>query len=408
MMTAEENQLLTQTGSGTPCGELMRRYWQPAALSEELVAGGPPLRIRLLGRDLLLFRDEFGRVGLLGLYCSHRGVDLSYGRIENGGLRCLYHGWVYDIHGRCLEVPGEPPGSTLQEKIRHPSYPCVEMGGLILTYMGPGKPPPPPEFEFLNTSNEYRLNSKIYQECNYLQANEGNIDPIHVTFLHRIFGAALNAPPPPPASQQWFIDMDVEETSYGVRIIRAEPAGQGATYIRTTNFILPNLCAFPGGTDDGYTVNWHVPIDNTHHWKYVIVFTKKNPLNHEKVWSRRAELTPDYQLVRNQANHYLQDREEMKLGTLTGMGTAFQVHDAYATESGHAIQDRTREQLSYMDRAIVLARSLMLRIIRELGEGCEVPYPDRVPIPVWNAKIPANEDWQRYAKERVRAEIDKQ
>src|SRR3989449_2166510 len=135
MLPQTENDLLTQTGPGTPCGELLRRYWQPAALSEELPQGGAPVPIRLLGEDLVMFRDDQGRPGLLGLHCSHRGADLSYGRLEDGGIRCIYHGWLYDIDGRCLEQPGEPASSSFHEKIRHTAYPCVERAGAIFTYL---------------------------------------------------------------------------------------------------------------------------------------------------------------------------------------------------------------------------------------------------------------------------------
>src|SRR5918994_3141013 len=140
-MTEQENELLTRTGPGTPCGELMRRYWQPAALSEEIPIGAPPLPVKLFGEELVLFRNEAGKLGLIDRHCAHRGADLSYGRLEDGGLRCIYHGWLYDVAGRCLEQPGEPAGSTFHERIRQTAYPCVEIGGLILTYMGPGKPP---------------------------------------------------------------------------------------------------------------------------------------------------------------------------------------------------------------------------------------------------------------------------
>src|SRR5919107_13480 len=171
MPTQEENDLLTRVGPGAPGGEMMRRYWQPAALSEELPAGGAPLPVRLLGEDLVLFRDEQGQPGLLGLHCPHRGADLSYGRLEDGGLRCLYQ-------------PGEPAGSTFYERIRHLAYPCQEKGGIIFTYMGPGEPPLLPGYEFLNVPDDHRVVTKIFQECNYLQANEGNQDPIHLSFLH--------------------------------------------------------------------------------------------------------------------------------------------------------------------------------------------------------------------------------
>ena len=140
MLTKEENELLTRTGPGTLAGELLRRYWQPVALSEELPQNGSPLAVRILGEDLVLFRDPKGQLGLIGRACSHRGTDLSYGRIEEGGLRCLYHGWLYDTGGRCVEQPGEPAGRRYADKIRHASYPCREVGNIIFTYLGPGEP----------------------------------------------------------------------------------------------------------------------------------------------------------------------------------------------------------------------------------------------------------------------------
>ena len=147
MLTSEENELLTRTGPGTSMGEVLRRYWQPVALAEEMPVGGDPRPVRLLGEDLVLFRDDHDRLGLLGLHCSHRGTDLSYGRVEDGGLRCLYHGWLFDIHGQCLEQPGEPAGCDFRKKIRHTAYPCAEVSGFILTYMGPGEPPLIPNYE---------------------------------------------------------------------------------------------------------------------------------------------------------------------------------------------------------------------------------------------------------------------
>src|SRR5438309_3303455 len=157
MLTKEDNELVTRIGPGTPGGDLMRRYWQPAALAEELPIDGAPIPVRLMGEDLVLFRDQSGQPGLLGIHCSHRGADLSYGRIEDGGLRCLYHGWLYGVTGQCLEQPGEPAGSTFHERVRHTAYPCVEAGGLILTYMGPGAPPLLPAYDFLAATEPYRL-----------------------------------------------------------------------------------------------------------------------------------------------------------------------------------------------------------------------------------------------------------
>jgi hypothetical protein len=170
-----------------------------------------------------------------------------------------------------------------------------------------------------------------------------------------------------------------------------------------SNFVLPNLSAFAAGTSDGYTVNWHVPIDDTSHWKYVIIFTKQKPMDRRDMKWNRAELTPDYRLIRNRANRYLQDREEMKSRTFTGMGTAFQVHDACATEGEGPIQDRTEEHPGYTDGAILLARRVMLHLVGELAQGREVPYPDKFPLPVWAEDIPASEDWRAYARARTLA-----
>src|SRR5215210_6017957 len=169
MLTQEQNDLITRTGPGMPGGAVLRRYWQPAALAEELPPGGPPLPVRLFGEDLVLFRDEQGRPGLLGLHCPHRGADLSYGRLEDGGLRCLYHGWLFDVGGQCLEQPGEPAGSTFCQRVRHTAYPCVEAAGIIFAYLGPGEPPLLPAYEALTVPDDHRFVIKYFHDCNYLQ-----------------------------------------------------------------------------------------------------------------------------------------------------------------------------------------------------------------------------------------------
>src|SRR5487761_856662 len=168
MLTEERNELLTRTGPATPAGELLRRYWQPAALSEELPPGGPPLMVQLMGEEFVLFRDEQGPPGLLGMHCSHRAADLSYGRVEDGGLRCLYHGWLYDVHGNCLDQPGEPAGSDFKSKIRHPAYPCREAAGVVFAYMGSAEPPLLPEYHALIAPDGYYSAAKTLSACNYL------------------------------------------------------------------------------------------------------------------------------------------------------------------------------------------------------------------------------------------------
>ncbi len=415
MISKEENELLTQTGRGTPAGELLRRYWQPVALSEELPPGAAPLRAKILGEDLVLFRDDQKRVGLLGIHCSHRGTDLSYGRVEDGGLRCLYHGWLYDIEGWCLEQPGEPDGGEQRGAICHLAYPCVERGGAIFTYMGPGEAPLLPNYQFLNAAPAHLYVSKIFHECNYLQANEGNIDPVHLSFLHRFLenredryrgvrGAEeshynLVARNVAPA-------MEVELTDFGLRIYTVRQLEADKVYLRVSYFILPNLSAFPGQTGgEGYSVNWHVPIDDTHHWKYSFVFSAGAPLKQETINRGRSELTADYRLIRNEANRYLQDRQSMATKTYTGMGSGFQAHDAFATASQGAIQDRTDEHLVSSDKAIMAARKLMQKAIKDIQEGREPPHVIRAAsenhfrhLLVLSDMVPGKSDWKSYSK----------
>lgn len=406
MLTQEENDLLTRVGPGAPCGEMMRRYWQPAALSEELRPGGPPLPVRLLGEDLVLFRDDAGRPGLLGIHCSHRGADLSYGRLEDGGLRCLYHGWLYDRAGRCLEQPGEPSNSTFHERIHHPAYPCQEAGGLVLAYLGPGEPPLVPAYEFLAATDDFRFNTKIYQECSYLQAAEGNLDPVHVPFLHQVFrrggdGASRGVRPVRLA-------LEAEETDFGVRLMRVDQTDPETIHARTTQFVLPNICPIPAGSTDGYTVNWHVPIDDGSHWKYVIQFKRLSPIDVEGLRRERSELSDGYRLIRNPSNRYRQDREEMKAETFSGLGTGFQAQDALATESQGAIQDRTREHLSGGDRAIILIRQSLMRAIADVQGERDPPLVIRDPAKNRLARtgvsghfIPSSADWRVHLRERI-------
>jgi phenylpropionate dioxygenase-like ring-hydroxylating dioxygenase large terminal subunit len=380
MITQEENNTLTQTGPGTPCGEMMRRYWQPVALSEELPSGSAPLKVRIFGEELVVFRDDQGRPGLIGLHCSHRGTDLSYGRVENGGLRCLYHGWLYDICGRVLEQPGEPGGGVHRHEIKHRAHPCDERGGVIFTYMGPGDPPLLPAYEFLNVPEPQRHVTKAFYACNYLQGNEGNIDPVHLSFLHQHLSEGR------PSLQRIVGDsgetdntllrrdvaptIEVELTDYGLRIYTLRGAEAETRYLRVTNFIMPNLAAFGGSTvGEGYAVHWHVPIDDQTHWKYIFMFNRKRPIAPELREKNRAELAPDYRLERNAVNRYQQDRASMAMQSFTGMGFNFQAHDAFATESQGAVQNRTEEHLVTSDKAIIAARKLIVNAISDVKAG---------------------------------------
>ncbi len=388
MLTKEENDLVTQTSPGTPCGQLFRSYWQPAALSEELPPGGPPIPLRLFSEDLVMFRDEDGRIGLLDLHCSHRATDLSYGRIEDGGLRCVYHGWLYDVNGKCLQTPAEPPGSHLKDFVRHKSYPCLEKGGVIFTYMGEGEPPLLPNYEVLSAPPENALMTKHYIECNYLQGQEGSEDLAHVPYLHSFLSTEAGArkrterPQETKAKGTSYLDADspsqrdyygpirVEETDFSVwSYYSSGTAGPEYTF--------PSLCMTFGGPQspgNGYQLYWRVPIDDTHHWQFALAFRREGEIPEQHRYSRTwAMMTRDYHLIRNKENRYLQNREEQKTTTFSGMGAVFVPQDTMANETQGPIQDRTKEMLGVADMAIAAWRRMLLRAIRTVQEGGEAP-----------------------------------
>lgn len=438
-MTKEESELFTRTDRGTPCGELMRRYWQPAALSEELPQGGAPLPVQLLGEDLVLFRDNEGRPGLLGLHCSHRGADLSYGRVEDGGLRCIYHGWLYDIHGRCLDQPGEPGGGEHRDAIRHPAYPCEEHAGVIFAYLGPGDPPLFPNYEFLSALENHVFVTKRFHECNYMQANEGNIDLSHLSFLHynslnRGVGAGIGAAITErdtggvaaladeilcPRGAAPEVDMaDAELTAFGVRSFKIRrDMGPDRYHLYITDFVVPNFTAFPGGSrgKGGYMVNWHAPIDDTHHWKYTFMFTRQGAFDKERLRVSHSRRMTDYRSFQNRGNRYLQERMSMRIKSYIGIGYDHEIQDGglqdqFVTEGQGPIQNREEEHLVSMDRAIVAARKVLLNAITALQEGREVinvtrdSSANRFRIVAFKGVLPGSTNWRDYGKE-LEAEI---
>ena len=415
MLTQEENERLTRVGRGTPGGEFLRRYWWPAALSEELPPGGAPVPVRLLGEDLALFRDQNGRPGLLGIHCAHRGADLSYGRIEDGGLRCLYHGWLYDVEGHCLEQPGEPAGSTFKDRVRQTAYPCHEQSGIVFAYLGPGTPPLFPNYEFLTVPDEYVSATKSHSECNYLQGNEGNFDPQHLSFLHRFFKAgedfrqAFHAGDVCPT-------IDPVETEFGMHLYAVRKAGDDRHFVKVRSFIMPAAGAVGSRGESGYVVNWHVPIDDENHWRYSMTFSRDVPVDHETRRRERLGISKDYRLERNKSNRFLQDREEMKTETFIGLGRNFVVHDTWATESEGPIYDRTSEHLGYTDRGIIVLRKLMLQGIADVEAGRDPLGVVREPEHNHFPDLVARDDllpsevawrlhWKRPAADRQPAEV---
>ena len=389
MLSHEENMLITQTGPGMPCGDLLRGYWQPAALVEELPATRPAIPVRLLGEDLVLYRSDDGSYGLIGRYCAHRGADLAFGRLENGGIRCLYHGWLYGGDGRCLEQPAEPEHSRFASKIRHTSYPCRERNGIVFAYLGGGDPPPFPEYDCFIAPDDHTFAFKGLWECNWLQGVEGGIDPSHVSFLHRFL-----AEDPREAYGQQFREevkgtgqtlsklvgdyfrphIEVEEADHGLRVYALRDLENGKRHVRITNLLFPNAFVVPFGNSKVFT-QWHVPIDDTSHYWYMILYDFAEPTDKDTLRTQRLDscTLPDYRPVRNRSNNWGFDASEQQALTYTGMGLDINVHDQWAVESAGAIQDRTKEHLGVSDRAITANRRLLLRAIDDFTTGVTTP-----------------------------------
>jgi hypothetical protein len=281
--------------------------------------------------------------------------------------------------------------------------------------MGPGDVPLLPNYEFLNVPLGHSLVYKIFHDCNYLQANEGNIDPVHLSFLHRFLERRQERYAGVRGTSESHYNLvsrdivpilDIELTDLGVRIYSVRRMGPEQFYLRVSYFVLPNLSAFPGQTGgEGYSVNWHVPIDDTHHWKYVFVFSREAPLDKSVIDRDRSELAEGYRLVRNEANRFMQDREAMKTQTFSGMGSGFQAQDAFVTGSQGDVQDRGEEHLVSSDKAIVAARKRLEQAIRDVQEGREPPHvihkPEENRFPnllVISDLITGTADWKTYTK----------
>ncbi|GAA0997198.1 aromatic ring-hydroxylating dioxygenase subunit alpha [Acrocarpospora macrocephala] len=389
MLKREDNEKLTRTGPGTPLGQLMRSYWQPAALVSELTAERPVKAVKLMGEDLVLFRRDDHGWALVSRYCAHRGVDLSYGRLENGGLRCLYHGWLYGPDGRCLEQPAEPPHSTFADKIRIRSYPCEERNGIVFAYLGAGDPPPLPAYDCFTAPEEYTFAFKGLWECNWLQGVEGGIDPSHVSFLHRFVGedprdvygqqfsevvAGTGQKLSKLVGDHYRPDIEVEQAEHGLRVFALRQLTEEIKHVRITNLLFPNAFVVPFGNSKVFT-QWHVPIDDENHYWYMIFYDFAERTDKETLLAQRlAEVTlPDYRPIRNRANDWGFDPAEQRDLTYTGMGLDINVHDQWAVESMGRIQDRTVERLGVSDRAVTANRRLLLRALEAFEAGNPLP-----------------------------------
>lgn len=383
MLSKIDNETVCRVGPGTPMGDLMRQYWLPALLSSELPRpDSDPVRVVLLGEKLIAFRDTNGHVGLIENHCPHRGASLYYGRNEEAGLRCVYHGWKFDVQGSCLDMPNEPPESDFKTKVKAVAYPTRERNGLVWAYMGPRESPPPlPDLEANNLpEGEYAVGA-IQRECNYLQGLEGDIDTSHFGFLH--FGAA-DADTAPAGTFQYYALKDrapryqVVDTDYGSMYSAFRPADAGNLYHRIALFLFPFWTMIPTGVLGHQVVarGW-VPMDDEH-----TMFFSLTPRvrGFERGTQPGMELHPNasdwfgrFRMVSDATNDYRIDREWQRNGDdYTGIA-GIHTQDQAITESMGAIYDRTTEHLGTSDAMVIRTRRRLLEAARALADHGTVP-----------------------------------
>ena len=389
MMTQEENIQLCRTGPGTLMGDLFRRYWIPALYSTELPEPDcPPVRVKLLGEKLIAFRDTQGRIALLDEFCAHRGVSLWFGRNEESGLRCPYHGWKFDVTGQCVDLPSEGLGGPMRPRMKLKAYPCIDRGGVIWTYMGPPElQPPEPELDWVMVPPERRFVARRFQACNYLQAIEGGIDSSHVSFLH---SGALKVDPLFVGSKGNLYNardlrpqFDVAEFEGGLLVAVRRNADNDQYYWRITPFIMPWHTIIPPRAGHPLGAHAWVPIDDETCWAWSINYHPKRALTESEVQAMKdgkgihVRYVPGTLIpLQNSSNDYLMDRAAQKAGTTFSGIEGIAMQDASLQESMGSIQDRTRENLCPTDRGIAMMRRLLLNSAKANREGRVVPGLD--------------------------------
>jgi nitrite reductase/ring-hydroxylating ferredoxin subunit len=390
VLKTDVNELLSQTGPGASMGDLFRRYWLPALLAEELPENdSPPVRVKILSERLIAFRDSEGRYGLMDEFCAHRGVSLWFGRVEEGGLRCAYHGWKYDVTGQCVEVPSEPENSNFCRKVKLTSYPLVKVGDILWTYMGvPDEQPGLPEFEFVHVPPEQAYTSKRWQESNWLQALEGGIDSSHVSWLH---SGGLKSDPlfkGAKGNQYNLNDLrpffEVAEADGGLFVGARRNAEDGMYYWRITPWVMPSFTIVPPRGDHPVHGHFWVPIDDHNCWAYTFDYHPTRALTPEELQAMKdghgvhsRNIPGTYRPQENKDNDYLMDRDAQKRGeTFSGIrGIAQQ--DASLQESMGPVVDRTKERLVSSDTGIIKARQKLRKAVEALrDEGVTPPGVD--------------------------------
>ncbi len=424
MLSSRDSEALTRVGPGTPMGEMMRQYWIPAAMSSELDADGAPMRLLLLGEKLIAFRDTSGRVGIMDHRCPHRCASLFYGRNEDDGLRCVYHGWKFDTHGHCLDMPNLPPHQDFSDKVTARAYRVHERNGLIWAYMGAREVPPPlPAYEAtLLPEAEIRIGF-AQRQCNWLQAFEGDVDTSHFSFLH--FGGVDGDEVAPDQVAKVIVsnrapEFDATETDWGMMYGAHRPAGDGAEYWRVAHFMFPFWTLPPHGAmkDHIWTRAW-VPMDDTHTMFIDLTWTGRslglrtlrdgNPipgiaapidlLPNTTDWHGRFRPAP------NASNDYLIDRAAQREISYSGIDGIFH-QDQAVTESMGDIVDHRFEHLAPSDHMITQTRRRLLNASRALADdGAPPPGVDDPEIFLrargGDMVIGPTDDWiEAYARHR--------
>jgi len=422
MATARDNEDLTRVGPGTPMGELMRQYWLPACKSSEVEANGSPLRVLLLCEQLIAFRDSAGKVGIMDHRCPHRLASLFYGRNEEGGIRCVYHGWKFDVDGRCLDMPNVPADRAFADRVKAKAYPTVEHGGVVWTYMGPRETPPPfPAIEAtLLPDAELRV-TLTQRECNWLQALEGDLDTGHFGFLHMgsvspddVDGDNMHAHSIIDRSPEF----QVAETQWGTMAGAHRAAGPGQLYWRICHYLFPFWALFPDGTfEDNVTADAWVPMDDTHTMYFNFAWLKRTPplrtvkdgttipgleFKHDYL-PQTTDWLGRWRLAMNAQNDYGIDRDAQRTVSFTGV-TGITLQDQFITESMGGVADRTLEHLTPGDAMIVRTRRRMLKAARALMEdGVTPPGVDDPEINLHARSgsylAPEGQDWLEGYKE---------
>jgi phthalate 4,5-dioxygenase oxygenase subunit len=400
MLSKQDNELITRVGPGTAMGALLRRYWLPALLSSELPqADCPPIRLRLLGEDLVAFRTTSGRPAVLDTWCPHRNANLFWGRNEEEGLRCVYHGWKFDADGACVDMPNEPPGSRFAEKIQQPAYAAVDRGGFIWVYMGPQQPAPPlPEFEWLSVPEEQRHIHKRFQDCNWLQNLEGEVDSSHAPFLHGSVGPGGLLDYNANADRQPIFH--TLETDFGVAIAARRNAEPDAYYWRITPFMLPFYTIVPRAREANYIFTAAVPIDDLTMFGMTVIWSPDKAVPRNAV----VDVDENFRARQTKANNYLIDRALQKTESFTGI-RGVRVQDMAVQEDQRGpLSDRSREHLGSSDLGVIATRRLLLKQLKALEEGQEPEQPNTPAAYALRSlalNAPRSVEWQELMRQHM-------